>query len=33
LQERDCLLNLFALIGLKSIRTHQEGDIPNSQDD
>jgi len=33
LQERDCLLNLFALIGLKSIRTHQERDIPNSKDD
>jgi len=33
LQERDCLLNLFALIGLQAIRTHQKGDIPNSQND
>jgi len=33
LQECDCLLNLFALIGLKSIRSQQKRDIPNSQDD
>jgi hypothetical protein len=33
LQECDCLLNLLALIGPKSIRTHQKGNITNPQNE
>lgn len=33
LQNCDRLLNLLPLIGLKSVRTHQKRDIPDSQND
>ena len=33
LQDRDCIPDFFALVGLKSDRTNQERSVQNYQDD